>query len=275
MTTILFCVTTKKISISEIKKQIKDILKNDIGLFFACEKTNAIVKEFETLKPDKHLTIQLSTFPAGTSEESMIENTLKNIPNSNFVLVRNDADFSVELIEKLIAESKHGFDIVMAKKTKKENFLSKFFSNISKKLCDLFFNFTFYEGDIGIQFFSEQAHSIMKSTNTTLLTKINRWIALNIKYIEFDFEKTNIKAKNYKNNITKTTIYFGLFVLTLVGAIILGSFININFIGGLLLFFVYIAFIALGLRSLMDVYTIKKIGNISCENINEIERKKL
>lgn len=275
MTTILFCVKTKKISINNIKKQLKSIIHKDIVLHFLTEKNNEIVDEINQLKPDKTLPVQLSIYPVGTSEESMIENGVKNLPNTKFVLVRDNANFSADLIEKLITESLLGFDIVMAKKLKKENFFSEFFSKLSKKLCNLFFNFTFYEGDIGTQFFSEQAHSIMKTTNVAMLTKLNRWIALNINYIEFDFEKTIIKNKKFENNIIKASVYLGLFVLTLAGAIVFNAYIAISFIGWLVLVFACIAFLALGLRSLMDIYVVSKIGNIYCENVSVIERKEI
>ena len=144
MTTILFCVKTKKISINNIKKQLKSIIHKDIVLHFLTEKNNEIVDEINQLKPDKTLPVQLSIYPVGTSEESMIENGVKNLPNTKFVLVRDNANFSADLIEKLITESLLGFDIVMAKKPRKENFFSEFFSKLSKKLCNLFFNFTFY-----------------------------------------------------------------------------------------------------------------------------------
>jgi len=108
-----------------------------------------------------------------------------------------------------------------------------------------------------------------------MLTKLNRWIALNINYIDYDFEKTIIKNKKFENNIIKASVYFGLFVLTLAGAIVFNIYIAISFIGWLVLVFAYIAFLALGLRSLMDIYVINKIGNVFCENVSVVERKEI
>lgn len=270
MINLIFSVTHNQINL----KNTLDILKESLyakqtNIIFACEKSNPLVDEIK--KSKRKLT--LFTFPTGTTEECMIQNVLSELETSAFVLVRADCKFfSVQNYDKLIAESYLGADIAMFKNNKKQNFFSRIISKFARKLCDLFFNFNFYQGDIGMQYFGETAHSIMKNTNATMLSKLNRWVALDIRYLPQAIEKTVIKVKNLEHNSIKAIVYSALFILVLAGAIVLSNFVKISTIVWLLVAFAGIAFTCMALYSVLNYYALNKLGNLYAKNTDHIEK---
>lgn len=277
MVSVVFSVTSKKFE----PQKVLDDLKNssyykNICVVFACEKSNDLAKNFAELKKNKGTKVSLFTFPNGTKEESMLENVIKNLETSNIIIVRNDCEFySVFALDELIGKSFSGGEIVMFKSDKKINWFKRMIKKIQQKLCNLFFNFNFYAGDIGMQYFSEQAHSLLKITSPTILTKLNRWVALNVCYIEKNIPKTVIKNKSFDKNNIKSILYICLFVLTLVGAIVLNMFIRINIVFWLLIGFAIVVFFAMTLYTLLNSYTIYTLGNLYVEKVDFVERKDL
>lgn len=270
MTTVLFSITTKEVHIASLLNELeKSLYYEKLSIIIACEKSNILVQEFEKIKPKN---IKLFTYPKGTNEESMIENTLSNLEKTKFVLIRNNCDyFTLEKLDDLIQQSLMGSEIVMFKSNKKQNFLKRFFTKIMQKLCDVFFCFKFYDGDIGMQLFSEQAHSLMKYTDVTILTKINRWVALNIFYIPANFKQTVIKGTDLEHNSVKAIIYSSIFIFAFVGTIVLSFFVKIHFLVWLLLICGFVALIAMSLYATLNVYAIKHLGNLKSKKTEYIK----
>lgn len=274
MTTVLLPITTRKNTLSDIVKIIKNSIHKDIKLHIACEKNNKIISEFEKIKTNDKLKISLDIFSVGTSEESMINSVLRSIPDTNFLLVRNNTEnFTTKNIDNVLTDSLLGYDIVMLQKDKKSGKFNQFLINTAKKLCKTFFNFTYYDGDIGIQFFNAQAHAILKTTNTTLLTKLNRWLALNIHYVLSDIKTTQITSSPPKKSIFWSVFYSAFFVLTIIGAIILPLWATITLIIAMIIISAFVVEVALGLYYFIDIYNYKKVGILSCEKIDAIERR--
>ncbi|MDD2445562.1 MAG: hypothetical protein PHX09_01985 [Clostridia bacterium] len=297
MITLILPLTTKQVCLTEIVKQIKNISDFNISLLILCEKKHSITVEFEKYNKSKskNLNIGLNIFPNGTSEDSMINICLKELPNSNFILVRNDVkDFNTALIKEILLKSNasksgkstgkdnndritgersRGGDVVMAKPLKKPNPIKNFFSRIAKKMCGLLFHFSFYDGDIGVQYFSDFTHSIMKTTNPLILTKLNKWLAINIEYVEFDVENTRIKNKDYSNNKLLMFLYAVSLFLVIGVAIFLVPIISSSFLIWLVVAFLCLILTTLILATTFRIYLIYKLGNIHSKNAYIINRR--
>jgi hypothetical protein len=285
MVSLILPLTTKQINLAEIVKQIKTISGFNINLLILCEKKHSIITELENFKSN-NLNISLNVFPNGTNEDSMINVCLKELPDSNFILIRNDVkEFNVSLIKELLQKSNarkekgnkqiggSGGQIVMAKPLKKLNPIKSFFARMAQKICRLLFNFNFYEGNIGVQYFSAFTHSIMKTTNPLILTKLNKWLAINIEYVEFDIENTRIKDKDYSNNKLLMFLYVISLFLVIGAAIFLVPIINSSFITWLVVIFILLILSTLILITAFRIYLIYKLGNIHSKNAYIINRR--
>ncbi|MDD3397864.1 MAG: hypothetical protein PHR96_04945 [Clostridia bacterium] len=304
MITLILPLTSKQKSLREIIDKLKALQPFNINLLVLCEKKHKIVEEFEDFKKftdkkfeaeqvgisleknsktkvskkknQEKINISLNIFPNGTKEESMINTSIKDLPECGFVLIRNDVkDININLIEKILLECQSGADIIMAKKPRKKNFITNFFSKIFQKLCSFIFHFSFYSGDIGVQYFNNLALSIMKETNALMLTKINKWLAINIKYIDFNVETTYIKEKSYGNNKLMLGIFIFSFMLS-IGLIVFFSFnSNISFIFYFLVAFLLLIFAILIMLTAFRIYLINKLGDIRAENVSIILRREI
>lgn len=273
MITIFLPITTRKTTLAEIVKNLKNLLYKDIKLHLACEKNSHIVSEFEKIKTNDKLKISLDIFSVGTQEESMINYVIKSIEDTNFILVRNNTkNFTTENLNKIITESLLGYDVIMLEKEKKNGKIKSFFINIANKLCKSFFNFTYYNGDIGVQYFNSVAHAILKTTNATLLTKLNRWLALNIHYVPASATTTEITSAPPKKSIIGASVFSALFILTIVFGILLPLWSTISLIIIMLIISALIIEIAIGMYYFIEIYNYKKVGVLSCDKIDSIER---
>lgn len=299
MTTLILSLTQKQIGLKEILDKIRDLKPFSLNLLILCEKKHKIVTEFETfkqtleqkseaeetnavnkkvkkvIKKNKE-NINLCAFPNGTKEESMINFGIKELPEGNFILLRNDVkEIDTILLKKMLAESQSGGDIIMVKRQKKKNIFKEFFSKIFGKIYSLIFNFNFYSGDIGVQYFSNFVRSVMKETNPTMLTKLNKWLAVNIKYLDFDAEPTLIKQKNYG----KSKLTLGIIILSaafLVGlTAVLDSILNLPFMIWLLIAFLFMILAILIVVTVFRIRLIHKIGDIRAETAYPTVRSEL
>lgn len=311
MTTIIIPLTTKEIELKEILEKMKSLKSFKLNFLILCEKKHKIVSEFEKFKQkvdeqlkevvketskkatkentetskksNKNLknhkekaNINLYTFPNGTKEDSMISFGINSLTEGDFILLRNDVEeINVNLIEKILFESQLGGDIIMAKKPRKKNFLNRFFSNVFEKLYFLIFNFIFYAGDIGVQYFSNLTLSIMKETNSVMLTKLNKWLAVDIKYLDFEINQTVIKQKNYGKSKLLLLIYALCFVVLIVLSFILSDIFNPSFIFWLFVAFLIIVFAILIMVTVFRIRLIYRIGDIRASSVHPILRSEL
>lgn len=274
MTTIFLPIITRQTSIKQLKNLVEGVSFSDISLHIACEKNNSLIQEFDKLKKNKKLPITLDIYPNGTKEDEMISYSFKSLPPQKILLVRDTCvNLSADNIEKLIAESILGSEIVMLTSNKKMGKTKTLIRATTIKLCKTFFNFKYYNGDIGMQLFNEQAHSIMKTTNLTLLSKLNKWVAITISYIPANITPTKIKTPIPTKTKIWTTIYTTLLIITTILIIILPIWVKIDFLGALIFIFAFIVEIALLLFKLLEIYNYKNLGNLYANNIEFIERR--
>lgn len=303
MTTLIFPMTTKQTALKEIIEKFKALKPFNFNLLILCDKKHKIVSEFEDLKENvdkkfeetqvemvaenfksqtnkkkkqEKINISLNIFPNGTKEESMINWAIKELPKCDLLLIRNDVkDFNINLIERLLSEGEAGMDIVMAKKPKKTNKIVQFFSDLAKKICSQIFHFNFYSGDIGVQFFSSFVHSVMKETNPLLLSKLNKWIAIKIKYIDFEIETTQIKQKSYGKNKLMLGVFSVGFILTIAFIFFLSSLSNISFVFYFLVAFFSLVFAILTMVTAFRIYFTYKFGDIHAEIARVVLRREI
>jgi len=115
----------------------------------------------------------------------------------------------------------------------------------------------------------------MKETNPLMLTKINKWLAMNLKYIDFDIETTYIKEKLYGNNKLMLGIFIFSFMLS-IGLIVFFSYNNnISFIFYFLVAFLLLIFAILIKLTAFRIYLINKLGDIRAENVSIILRREI
>lgn len=302
MTTIIIPLTTKEIELKEILEKIKSLRSFNLNILILCEKKHKIALEFENfkrkineqskeaakektetakktnknLKKQENTNINLYTFPNGTKEDSMISFGINSLTEGDFILLRNDVkEINSDLLEKILYERQLGGDIIMAKKPRKKNFLSNFFSNIFKKLYFLIFNFNFYLGDIGVQYFSNLALSVMKETNSIMLTKLNKWLAVNIKYLDFEINPTYITQKDYGKSKLLLLIYAVCIAVLTTLTFVLSDIFNHSFIFWLFVAFLFVIFAILIMVTIFRIRLIYKIGDIRAEIVYPILRSEL
>lgn len=270
---IFFSITDKNTTIKEIETTLKNTIARDFSLKIACEKNHPIVEEFSKRKRFA-FPISLDIFSVGTSEEAMIEYSVKNMPADSLLLVRNNTkNFSENTVDAILTEAMQGYDVVMLKKRGEKKGVKKFFSDIGNSLCKTFFNFKHYEGDIGIQYFSSQAQTLLRNTNVNLMSKLNRWLALNVRYVEMDIKKTKFPKNSYKKPLIKSGIYAFVFVLTLVLAIVFGVKITWTFITTLVVLLVAVTSVAMSLFHALDIYNVSRVGAIHFKRDDAIETR--
>ena len=261
------------ISVKSFEKKIFPIIaeiektnfEEELQVFFLCERTNPIINEFENLSKQKFKT-NLLTYPLGTSEETMLEHCIKEKVEGKLIVIRNDCtNINVNVIQMLALHLKQGADIALPKNKQKQNRIANAFRRVLSKLVIKIMNFNFYDGDITIEAFGENAVNIMKTTNSVVLTKFNRWIGMKIDYVEFDLEKTKIKTTQNKKPIFLMIFYAILTILTLGLAIYvlssydLGHFINTIYI--ILVIFYFMMFLVWSLR----LYIFLRVGSLTLE----------
>ncbi|MDD4408682.1 MAG: hypothetical protein PHC47_02420 [Clostridia bacterium] len=301
MITIILPLTSKKIILKDLTDELKKTFGSFFNLLILCERRNSIIDEFETLKPNatkqqkkidkkkiidngenpiEHFdfNISLFIFPNGTKEESMINASIKEFDESDFILIRNDIqNIDSNLLTRILEERQQSqCDIIMFKNKEKKNIFSKFINKTIKATYSFFFDIHFYDGDIGVQYFSAFAHSIMKNINNPmLLTKSNRWVEMNIKYIDFEVPRTKLTEKSYGKNKPKFVIYTLIFTILLATSIILGGIYKLPLIFWFAVFFFLLFFLSLAKISALRIYLANKIGDIRAGKVYIIEKKVL
>ena len=271
---ILVSVTTRDISIKEIESILEKTSAKEFELKIACEKNNKLVEEFSKTKKFLFPTT-LDIYPVGTVEEAMIESSVKNLPADALLLVRNDTpNFTANVIDKILNAGEIGNDVVMLKKRDKKSKIRNFFANIPNALCKIFFNFKHYDGDIGVQYFSMQAQTLLRNTNVNLMSKLNRWLALNIHYVEMDIKPTKFPKKSYKKPLIKSLSYFTALVVVIVLFIVFGGKINWTFITTLLMLFAVILPASMALFHTLDIYNVFRVGSLHVKPEDVIEIRK-
>ena len=276
MITVLMPIVNRKQSFKEILEVFSGCEHSDkISLVILTEKNNKILEEITEDSPS-NFPIFVDVFSVGTSEEAMISSAIKNLETSECVLIRDAATtFSSYHINKLFEGVLLGYDVVMLKPKKQANKIKRFFQNLSKKLFKFLFGYNYYDGDIGMQYFGEQAVDILKTTNLTILTKLNKWIALSIFYVETDLKPIVFKNKTPKNFVVSMLATSVVLVLTIFLAIFLPKLVNLNLLFGFLIFFAISAEIIFLFYDVLRIFNHKKLGVISCEKTERITRREV
>lgn len=269
MINLLIPLTNKKTTLKDIFEVVKTSkFKDEIFVRVLCEKTNPVLKE------KSKCPCTLDVFPKNTSEDSMIFATTKSLEAGELIIVRNDCKFfTTTNLDKLITSGKNEKDIVMFGKNIQKNKIKMFFSNIFQKVCDTFFNFNFFDGDLGLMYFSARAHNILRETNVTAMTKINRWASVEIEYIEEDVPKSKICEKTPVSIPLKLGIYLALLLALIVGTIFLGISGNLSLLLILLFVCLVTSLICLSVYMILKWTCFKKIGEIYSKKVDILERR--
>jgi len=300
MITIILPLISKKIILKDLTNELKKVFCSFFNLIILCERKNSIIDEFETFKlnitkqqgksnktnkkriiDEENLeqldfNMSLFVFPNGTKEESMINSSITEFYESDFILIRNDVqNIDSNFLTRILQERKQTkCDIIMAKNKEKRNFFSKFIDKTIKTTYSFLFDFHSYNGDIGVQYFSAFAHSIMKSIkNPILLTKSNRWVGMNIRYVEFEIPKTKLKEKSYGKNKPKLIIYTLIFTILLTASIFFGISYKLPLTFWFATFFFLLLFLSLAKITALRIYLTNKLGDIRAEKTYIIEKK--
>ena len=275
MTNIVWCVKGKNLSqenVLAMKENLKFV--GEISLFVLCEKSQAQ----SLLMHSKNANgINVLVFPDQTKEDDMISSCIKSLGNvAPLVLIRSGCNFhSAENISLLIEKIKSGADVAMLKSTKKGGKIRAWFGKTYKKLCELFFGFKFFEGNIAMVAFSETAHKILKETPIAKMTKINRWIGVDVEYIEKKSLPKNTPQKAPLSMLINTFVWAGVLASTLfliiffaiVGTLSIASFWLL--VGGILLSTCMLAY------RLLVLISFKYVGNVQSKTFVDFERREL
>ncbi|MBR2220940.1 MAG: hypothetical protein IJ975_02230 [Clostridia bacterium] len=244
--------------------------KNRLQIVILCEKNHHILAE---LSPK--CGILVDTFPVGTTEEEMISTTIKTLPPNGVIIARGNCKYLTEQsIKMLLEKADSGADIALFR-AKKMGKVKGWFLKVYKKLSKFFFNFTFFEGNISLMYFSARAHLILTETNVSVLTKINRWVQMRIEYIEVDDLPKSSPPKPPVGLIAKFSAYALWTVAMIFLLIFLPSVVKITLTTSMLIFTGALVGAVLLAYSAMQLFCHKHIGKVHAKNVELWERREL
>ena len=255
-------------------KEIIDLqktFKNRLQIVVLCEKNHQILGEF----PKRKTGVLVDTYPIGTTEEEMISASIKALPPKGVIIARGDCNhFNTQSLELLLEKAENGADIALfrAKKTGK---IKGWFLKVYKKLSKFFFNFTFFEGNISMMFFSARAHLILSETNVSVLTKINRWVQMRIEYIEVGDLPKSSPPKTPVGLIAKLSAYTLWTAAMIFLLIFLPSVVKLSTIFAMLIFTGALLGVVLLAYTGMQLFCHKHIGAVHSKNVEVWERREL
>lgn len=260
----------RKITAQEIVQMQKNC-KNRLQIVILCEKNHPILQGFSKQKAG----VWVDAFPVGTTEDQMIATSIKSLPPNGIILVRDNCQyFSMQSVERLLEKAEDGADIAMFR-GKKQSKLRNWFLKIYKKMCKFFFNFTFFEGNISLMYFSPRAHLVLTETNVVSMTKINRWVQMRIEYIDVDGLPPNQTTKMPVGLIAKFLAY-AMWTLAMVGLLIfLPKWVTLNLVYAMLIFTGALLGLVLLAYTGMQIFCHKHIGAVHAKNIELWERREL
>ena len=247
---------------------LQKTFQNQLQIVILCEKNHHILQEIP-----KKSGILVDTYPVGTKEEEMISATIKTLPPQGLILVRGNCKyFNVQSIKLLLEKAQSSADIALFR-AKKMGKIKGWFLKIYKKLSKFFFNFTFFEGNISLMYFSARAHLILTETNVSVLTKINRWVQMNVEYIEVDDLPKLASPKMPIGLIVKFSSYAVWTAAMIFLLIFLPSLITLSIMMAMLL--VTGALLGLVLMGYvgMQIFCHKHIGSVRVKQIELWERR--
>lgn len=275
MTNIILCDKGKNLSQENVlaMRESLDFL-GEVHLIVLTEKGSALAKS-QNQRVGKNISVLV--FATHISEDEMVSSCIKALQNvSPVVLIRGNCNFhSAENIGLLVEKVQNGADIAMFKESKKGGKFRLWLGKTYKKLCEMFFGFRFFEGNVSMIAFSLLAHKVLKETPVTKMTKINRWVGVDVQYIEKQTLPKNSPKKTPKSLLINTFVWAGaltafLFLIIFFG--ISGTLSIVSFwllFGGILLAGAFLAY-----RLLMLV-SFKQIGSIKSKSYVDFERRDL
>ena len=137
----------------------------------------------------------------------------------------------------------------------------------------MFFGFKFFEGNVSLMAFSSNTHKILKETPVTRMTKINRWVGVDIQYVEKESLPKNTPIKAPIGLIGGTAIWataFASFLFCLIFFGVLGTLSVVSFLlyfGGVLLSG------CLFLYSILLLISHTHIGSVKSKSVSQFERR--
>lgn len=273
MTNIIFSAKGKTLLQEEIV-HLKQNLGKDTKLFVLCEKRQAVT--FLQKLPEK-VGIDFFVFPDATAEDEMISSCIKSIENvSPIVLIRSTSNFAtLENIDILIQKIASGADLAMFRQTKKGGKVSEWFAKTYKRLCEIFFGFKFFEGNISLMAFSSNAHKILKETPVTRMTKINRWVGVDVQYVEKQSLPKNTPIKTPLNIIASCIVWACALFALLFCLIFFGVLGTLNVVSFLLYFGGVLLAGCLFSYRLLLLISHKHIGSVKSKSTTTFERRDL
>lgn len=263
MLTFLFPVITKKINVEELVKSLSAFSHMPIEIIFACHKGSYIVDAVKDLKKisDSQIKVIVKQFRSDICEEDMIESCISKIHTGNLFLVRDkENNFDVLTLQKMLMKQKEGYDTVLCKSPKKENFILKFIKSAFFKMIRLMFNINFYNGEIGLELFSSRALSVLKVNGSAFLTKMNRWVGIDTGYVESNQTKLKFKPKKLDFVRNLAIIFTVLFEISLAIIITLGILLKLQWLVILISVFVVLIFFTLALYNIFKTYILIRLG---------------
>lgn len=273
MTNIIFCTKGRDLAQEDLL-HLKQNLGEENNLFVLCEKNQAVSL---LKKQQEEQGIEFLVFPEGTPQDDMISSCIKTLPNlAPIVLVRSSCNFaSLENIDILNQKIAAGADIAMFRQTQKGGKVRRWVGKTYKRLCEMFFGFKFFEGNISMMAFSSAAHKILKETPVTRMTKINRWVGLQAQYVERSALPKNSPIKTPIGLVANVAVWAALFVALMFCLIffgVLGTLSIVSFLlylGGVLISGSLLAY------RLLILISHKHIGSVKSKTITTFERRSL
>ena len=271
MLNLIVPLTTQKWGIQETLNVVNNSYNNQqIFVWILCEKNSA---HFADVTMQKKLpeNVCVDVFAANTTEDEMIFSAVKNLNGQNFAVVRSACGFfTAENLDKLI-EVGQSADIAFFKSNNQAK-TKIFFAEKIKTLCKKIFNIKFFDGNINFMFFSTRASTVLMETNVTAMTKINRWVCVEIKPIIAN----KIFTKPLKAPLKTKLLVFG-FACVAVGLILLtiifGILGKLNLLKILLLLGGFVLSMALCFHTVLRWFCFRRIGGLYCKKKTPVERR--
>lgn len=249
----------KKVFPVEIEKNIKEINANSEVVYITSENNTLNTNEKVYYFNEKN-------------EDKAINSIVKLLNGKSILLIRENYNLkNFNKIEEIII-SKEKADILLynRKRNKFKNFCFKYLN----KLNNLLFNYKLYDGDLSVMLFNQNPTTILKVLdNPSVFMKINKWLGMNIVYLEN-------KTLNYykpKANLVKEISCIASFTLVFVLSIVLWSCIGYfhTFLFAMIFLLLILLSLGLSLICALRLFNTLEVGRIENEKLNIIEIKEI
>ncbi len=248
-------------NISEVKQFLKETKSLDATYYIGIESKNkGIIRAGKLIK--------IFVYQDGSKKEEMINSLVKKVSTEGKIIIMRKLLKKEELKEFIISNA----DITICQK-KKHNKFCDFFVRVWKRLIELMFGLSLFDGDTSVVAFCQPLSDVLKNlSNASYLSRLNRWKGASVVALP----SSSAPAKSEYNKLKNNFMFIGwlaLFVSVITGATVYFVLCKATFLLGFVWASAILISLVLFLVSAM-IYTLNiKTGSRKFSVAKEEEKK--